>query len=251
MRKIDNVFYNTNGNVAQTLDIYLPDQNEFDVFVYFHGGGLESGDKSHGRIFVDHLLSKGIAVVSANYRMYPDAKYPDFIEDAASAVAWTYRNIGQHGKVKGIYVGGSSAGGYLSQMLCFDKSWLGKHGISPMDMAGFILDAGQLTCHFNVLRERNIDSRRVIVNEAAPLYHVGEDDSYPPMLIIVSDHDMKNRLEQTQLLISTLDHFGHAEKVQCTVMNGTHCAYINAVDENGESVFGKIIFEYINGTKAD
>ena len=251
MRKIDNVFYNTNGNVAQTLDIYLPDQNEFDVFVYFHGGGLEAGDKSHGRIFVDYLLSKGVAVVSANYRMYPDAKYPDFIEDAASAVAWTYHNIGQYGKVKGIYVGGSSAGGYLSQMLCFDKSWLGKHGISPMDMAGFILDAGQPTCHFNVLRERNIDTRRVIVNEAAPLYHVGEDDSYPPMLIIVSDHDMKNRLEQTQLLISTLDHFGHAEKVQCTVMNGTHCAYINAVDENGESVFGKIIFEYINGTKAD
>lgn len=246
MRKIDNVFYNTNGNVAQTLDIYLPDQNEFDVFVYFHGGGLESGDKSHGRIFVDYLLSKGIAVVSANYRMYPDAKYPDFIEDAASAVAWTYRNMGQYGKVKGIYVGGSSAGGYLSQMLCFDKSWLGKHGISPMDMAGFILDAGQPTCHFNVLRERNIDSRRVIVNEAAPLYHVGEDDSYPPMLIIVSDHDMKNRLEQTQLLVSTLDHFGHAEKVQCTVMNGTHCAYINAADQNGESVFGKIIHGFIN-----
>ena len=246
MKRIVDIPYQENGHAQQVLDIHLPDQDEFDVFVYFHGGGLEAGDKSHGRIFVDYLLSKGVAVVSANYRMYPDAKYPDFIEDAASAVVWTYHNIGQYGKVKGIYVGGSSAGGYLSQMLCFDKSWLGKHGISPMDMAGFILDAGQPTCHFNVLRERNIDSRRVIVDESAPLYHVGADADYPPMLIIVSDNDMKNRLEQTQLLISTLGHFGHAEKVQCTVMKGTHCAYINAVDENGESVFGKIIHGFIN-----
>lgn len=48
--------------------------------------------------------------------------------------------------------GGSSAGGYISQMLCFDKTWLSKHGIKATDISGFIHDAGQPTCHFNVLR---------------------------------------------------------------------------------------------------
>ena len=247
MKRIVDIPYQENGHAQQVLDIHLPDQDEFDVFVYFHGGGLESGDKTYIK-FIDYLVSKGIAVVSANYRMYPEAKYPDFLEDAASAVAWTYHNIGQHGKVKGIYVGGSSAGGYLSQMLCFDKSWLGKHGISPMDMAGFILDAGQPTCHYNVLRERNIDSRRVIVDESAPLYHVGADADYPPMLIIVSDNDMKNRLEQTQLLISTLKHFGHREGIRLKVMQGKHCGYLRADNQEGLKAFSELVLSFIRET---
>ena len=154
-------------------------------------------------------------------------------------------NISEYGKINGIYVGGSSAGGYISQMLCFDKSWLSEHGIKPMDIAGFIHDAGQPTCHFNVLHERGIDTRRVIIDASAPLYHIGEDAQYPPMLIIVSDNDMQNRYEQTMLLVSTLKHFGHSETVQLKVMNGKHCAYVKAVDQNGESVFGKMVTAFI------
>ena len=47
------------------------------------------------------------------------------------------------------------------------------------------------------------------------------------------------------LLISTLEHFGHSENVQLELMNGTHCAYVKAVDQNGESVFGKIVSAFI------
>ena len=155
------------------------------------------------------------------------------------------KNIGKYGKIKGIYVGGSSAGGYISQMLCFDKTWLSKHEIKPTDIAGFIHDAGQPTCHFNVLHERGLDTRRVIIDESAPLYHVGESEQYPPMLIIVSDNDMQNRYEQTMLLVSTLKHFGHCENVQLKVMNGKHCGYLRRTDENGDSILGKIVTEFI------
>ena len=71
-------------------------------------------------------------------------------------------------------------------------------------------------------------------------------EQYPPMLIIVSDNDMENRYEQTMLLVSTLKHFDHFEKMQLKVMNGTHCAYVGATDQNGESVIGKLIAEFIN-----
>jgi hypothetical protein len=192
------------------------------------------------------MVSHGVAVVSANYRMYPSAKYPDFLEDAADAVAWVFENIGNYGKINGIYVGGSSAGGYISQMLCFDKRWLANHGMKPTDITGFVLDAGQPTCHFNVLRERGIDPRRVIIDDSAPMYHIGADEQYAPMLVIVSDQDMQNRYEQTMLMLSTLKHFGHTENVQLKVMNGRHCAYVNAVDENGESVFGTLVLPFIN-----
>lgn len=234
-----------NEKNKQYLDIYLPEAEEFAVVLYFHGGGLVSGDKSDQRTFFDYMVSHGIAVVSANYRMYPAFKYPDFLMDAADAVAWVFKNMGKYGKIKGIYVGGSSAGGYISQMLCFDERWLSKHGIQSIDISGFIHDAGQPTCHFNVLRERGLDTRRVIIDDSAPLYHIDDTKQFPPMLIIVSDNDMQNRYEQTMLLISTLKHFGHSEKVEFKIMNGTHCAYVDAVDANGKSIFGKTVKDFI------
>ncbi len=245
MKTIFDVCYNK--KTEQYLDIHFPESSEFSVLLYFHGGGLENGDKADQKNFFKYMVSHGVAVVSANYRMYPNAEYPDFLVDAADAVAWVFENIGKYGKINGIYVGGSSAGGYISQMLCFDNAWLSKHDIQPTDIAGFIHDAGQPTCHFNVLRERGIDTRRVIVDDSAPLYHIGENEQYSPMLIIVSDDDMQNRYEQTMLLVSTLKHFGHSERVQLKVMNGKHCAYVNEADQNGESVFGKIAAAFIKG----
>ena len=79
MQKFENISY---GN--EKLDLYLPDNKDFDLFVYFHGGGLERGDKAnHPHIFA-HFISCGVAVASVEYRKLPDAQYPDFIEDAAA-----------------------------------------------------------------------------------------------------------------------------------------------------------------------
>lgn len=233
----------------QYLDLYLPECESFPVFVYFHGGGLEAGDKGRQGVLYEYLTDHGIAVVAPNYRTYPDARYPDFLTDSAKAVAWVFENIDKYGNATEIYVGGSSAGGYISQMLCFDESWLCAHGIKSSDVYGYVHDAGQPTCHFNVLRERGIDRRRVIIDGSAPLYHVDGKHSYPPMLIIVSDNDMENRYEQTLLLASTLKHFGHAESVSLKIMHGKHCAYVRSKDETGDSVFGKLVLEFICGTK--
>ncbi len=248
MKKITDIKY---GEFEECiLDIYHPECESFKTFIYFHGGGLESDDKSRADVLAEYLTSHGILVVSANYRMYKSAKYPEFIEDSAAAVKWTIDHIGEYGTNNGIFVGGSSAGGYLSMMLCFDKKYLGKHGISPLDIDGFVHDAGQPTCHFNILRERGLDTRRVIIDESAALYHIGLDKEYPNMIFIVSDNDMENRYEQTMLLMSTLKHFNYDEsRYKLKVMHGSHCEYVSKLDENNESIFGKIIYEYINEVK--
>ena len=246
MRKSENIFYTESCRNAQSLDLYLPEKETFPVLVYFHGGGLVNGDKARA-VFYEELQQKGVAVISANYRMYPEAAYPDFLKDAAMAVSWAYKHMGEYGNVTGIYVGGSSAGGYITQMLCFDKKYLMLHNIDPDTVNGYIMDAGQPTTHFNVLKERGIDSRRVIVDEAAPLYHVAGERKYPPMQIIVSDHDMENRLEQTQLLISTLKHFGcDMSRVDYRLMeNCRHCQYTRRDDETFKGVFSQMICEFI------
>lgn len=230
----------------QKLDVYMPDEGrEFPVFIYFHGGGLEAGNKSHMTPMCKTLTDNNVAVVSVGYRLYPKAKYPEFILDCAMAVAWTKKNIGEYFTPTKIIVGGSSAGGYISMMLCFYKRWLLTYGVKLSDIAAFVHDAGQPTCHFNVLRERGMDTRAVVVNDMAPLYHITDKETYPDMLIIVSDNDMQNRYEQTMLLASTLRHFGH-ENFELKVMNGKHCHYVHKVDDNQDNVFAKLVLEFLN-----
>ena len=230
----------------QSLDIYLPDNRAVSsVFIYFHGGGLESGDKKSAERFAPFLTEKGIGVVSANYRMYPQHHYPDFICDAASAVAWTVRYMRRELKCEKLYAGGSSAGGYLSMMLCFDKKYLAKVGLDNSYISGYFHDAGQPTAHYSVLKYKGIDHRRIIVDETAPLYYVGLEDKYPPMRFIVSDNDIKDRYEQTMLMLSSLSHFKYSG-FDHVVMKGSHCEYCGKFDENGVSVLGKVIYDFIS-----
>ena len=253
MRIFTDIVYNEYG---QALDIYLPESGLVEaIFVYFHGGGLEVGSKSGCRHFVPYLTAHNMAVVSADYRMYPSekhpenhAKYPDFIEDAADCVAWVMAHAGEYCSCDKIFVGGSSAGGYLSMMLCFNEAYLGKHSIKPTELAGFIHDAGQPTSHFNVLRERGIDTRRLIVDETAPLYFVGHNgNECAPMIFLVSDNDIPNRYEQTELMIGTMKHFGYdMSKVELKLLHGGHCHQIHEFDENGDNVFGKLIREFVS-----
>ena len=231
------------------LDIYTPDEGGFSTFIYFHGGGLERGSRlgSGVGIIAKYLCDRGIAVVSAEYRLYPEAKYPDFICDAADATGWVIDNIASFGGNGKIYLGGSSAGGYLSMMLCFDSSYLEARGVNPDSICGYVHNAGQPTTHFNVLRERGIDTRSCIIDSAAPLYYVGRKKSYPPMVFIVSDNDMKCRLEQTRLMVATMSHFEcDTGGVELRLMHGRHCGHCYAIDENGESVFGRMIYDLIS-----
>ncbi len=246
MKKIENLLYGQ--DTAQALDLYIPDGDVSAMFVYFHGGGLDHGDKGKSHEFASYLAGCGIAVASANYRMYPTAKYPDFICDAAAAVAFANRFMREELGCDRLYVGGSSAGGYLSMMLCFDKRYLLAEGLDNSKIAGYFHDAGQPTAHFAVLKNSGVDPRRVIIDETAPLYYMGLMEKYPPMRFIVSDNDMKNRYEQTMLVLSTLSHFGYTG-FDHIVMNGKHCHYCHTEDENGNPTLGTMIYDFIEKSK--
>ena len=228
------------------LDIHLPEGEEYDLFVYFHGGGLVKGKRGGVEFFAQTLAKRGIATASVEYRLMPSAEFPDFLEDSADAIRWLVDHAQDYGRLNRIFVGGSSAGGYISMMLCFDERYLARVGMKPTDIAAYIHDAGQPTAHYNVLKSRGIDPKRVIVDEIAPLYFVGMAEKYSPMLFIVSDNDMVGRYEQTMLMVKTLCHFGHGDSVSLRVMNGKHCEYVYKADENGEGVLGVEILAFID-----
>ena len=239
----------------QTLDMYLPEQFK-SIFVYFHGGGLDRGAKGGMEKIAKYLSTKGIATASVNYRLYANpnfpnrpytpAKYPDFIRDVALSVAFVKDYMQKNYGSINIYVGGSSAGGYLSMMLCFDKRWLNEAGLSNDDISGYFHDAGQPTAHFKVLMEAGFDHKRVIIDETAPLYYIGLEEKYPPMRFIVSDQDMANRYEQTMLVLSTLKHFGYTD-FDHVVMHGKHVEYVKKSQADDDCViFGEMICDFIN-----
>src|SRR5947209_7122328 len=125
---VKDIPYRTGENLTEgmrdrcKLDLYYPQNARgYATVVWFHGGGLTGGGKG----IPSALMGKGIAVVAANYRLSPHAKAPEYIEDAAAAVAWTFENIEKHGgSRKQIFVSGHSAGGYLTSMVGLDKRWL-------------------------------------------------------------------------------------------------------------------------------
>ena len=245
MKILKDVFYTEEEVASKVLDVYLPEGDPDAVFLYMHGGGLVAEDKDNaGALIGGYLAAHNIAFVTINYSMYPNAQYPDYINDSAKAVAWVHSHMQDLFHCDKLYVGGSSAGGYLSMMLCFDGSFLAGVGLDNSVITGYFHDAGQPTAHFNVLKYRGIDPKRVIVDETAPLYHVGLAPAYPRMRFIVSDNDVRGRYEQTMLMLATLERFGH-QNFDHRVMEGKHCQYIKKLDENGESVFGAMIYDFI------
>lgn len=227
MKLLTDITYKTIADQDLKLDLYLPDTDTADLLIYFHGGGMEAGDKADNKKLYENLVSRGKAVISANYRMYPTAAFPEFIIDAASVIAWAKQHLAEYITPGKFFIGGSSAGAYLTAMLAYAPNYLGEHDIRTTDIAGYIINSAQMTTHFNVLREKGIDNRKIVVDEAAPIYFIGPDMSFPNVLILAADADMPCRLEQNQMFIKSLEMFGcPKEKVKFLLMEGfNHCGY--------------------------
>ena len=191
------------------LDVYNPkNKKDFSTVVWFHGGGLKAGKRSVPKA----LQGKGIAVVAVNYRLHPTVKAPAYIEDAAAAVAWTFKNIQTYGgSPKRIYVSGHSAGGYLTSMVGLDKRWLAAHKVDADALAGLIPYSGHTITHFTVRAERGIDGKQPIIDALAPLFHVRKEA--PPLLLITGDRELEmlGRYEENAYLWRMMKVAGHAD----------------------------------------
>lgn len=195
------------GHAGCRLDVYYPDRSAgFATVVWLYGGGLVSGQ----RYVPGELKEQGLAVVAPDYRLHPQVRAPAYIEDAAAAVAWTFRNIGRYGGDPArIFLAGASAGGYLTALIGLDRRWLAAHGVEANRLAGLIVLTGQLVTHFTVRAERGIPEGRVVVDELAPLYHVRAEA--PPLLLVTGDrdHELLGRYEENAFFQRMLRLAGH------------------------------------------
>ncbi|MEW5868152.1 MAG: alpha/beta hydrolase [Chloroflexota bacterium] len=106
---------------SEKLDIYLPADGEgpFPVILGIHGGAFMGCDKADLHVLpMLEGLDRNYAVVSINYRLSWEAKFPALVHDAKAAVRWIRAHAEPyHFDPDKIAAWGGSAGGYLSTML--------------------------------------------------------------------------------------------------------------------------------------
>ncbi len=101
--------------------------------LFFYGGNWQSGKRGDYLAFGQAFASRGIITVVADYRLYPQVKYPAFVEDAAQAVAFVHGHAAQYGGDPArLFVSGHSAGAYNAVMLASDPHYLKAVGGRPV-----------------------------------------------------------------------------------------------------------------------
>ncbi len=216
------------------LDIYYPMKTEgFTTVVWFHGGGLEGGEKQ----IPAELKNKGVAVIAVNYRLSPEAKNPAYIMDAAEATAWVFKNIKKYGGDPGkIFVSGHSAGGYLALMIGLDKQYMYLYGVDAGKIKGLIPVSGQTNTHYTIRKERGLPDGIPLIDEYAPINHVRK--GIPPTLLITGDRDLE--------LTARYEENLHLKAIMKSMENDVELYELQGFNHGNVVVpAGELIFEFI------
>jgi len=198
-------------NLRQRLDIYVPRSLKAPapLLLFFYGGAWQAGRRGDYLALGYVFASAGIATAVADYRLYPQVKYPAFVEDAAAALAWLRRQGASYGiDPERIFVGGHSAGAYIAVMLASEPVFLTSHGGCLSWIRGVIGIAGPYD--FLPLEDRAyIDMFHGRENrDVMPVHHV--TGPRPPMLLITGDRDRTVSPRNTQSMASCLRSRGSA-----------------------------------------
>ena len=179
----ENIFYSQNTDAYSlercVLDVYYPlGVQDCPVIVWFHGGGLTSGNKT----IPEQLKNRGYVVIAANYR---------------------FRN--------NIYVSGHSAGGYLTSMIGLDKKYLAKYGIDADKIAALIPFSGQVMTHYAYRQQHGVSENVTTIDDTSPIAHVRADG--PPYVIVSGDRELElyGRYEENAYMWRMMKLIGHEQ----------------------------------------
>jgi acetyl esterase len=143
MTGIDGAMPSPGGNLPYRLYAPANDAPEYlPGFIYFHGGGMVGGSiETHDLVAAALAQTTGCRLVSVDYRLAPEHRFPAAIEDAIAATKW----VSEHARSLGIdaeklVVGGDSAGATLAAVVCQDALRGGGPAIAAQCLICPVLD---------------------------------------------------------------------------------------------------------------
>ncbi len=206
----------------QKLDIYRPDGPSRATVMFVYGGSWQEGERGDYAFVGEALANAGFTTAIPDYRLYPDVKFPDFVNDAAAAFAAVRKS--SDGPV---FVMGHSAGGQIAALLSLDSRYLARHGLSPCrDVAGLIGVSGP----YDFLPLEDPEFFPIfpvpIRQQIAPINFAG--GKHPPSLLIYSRADEVVKTKNIDNLTRALRKGGN--RVEKVVFDGaSHAETIAAM----------------------
>jgi acetyl esterase/lipase len=225
------------------LDVFMPEGAAgAPVIVFFRGGALQWGDKSHGEALASRVVPEGVGVVSANYRLSPGVMHPAHIQDAAAAFACVIKNIARHGgDPERVYVSGHSAGAYLATLMAIDPARLAAHGTGLDAVRGTIAISPFLYVEATAKdRPRTIwgqDLEAWLNASVTPHIEPGKG----PMLLIYADGDAEWRRSQIDTFGDAVHAAGNSDVHVVEVPNRDHPTLLTQMNTADDQIGGLVL----------
>lgn len=201
------------------LDLYAPtgrarSAGPAPTVLFFYGGSWKKGDRRLYRPLGLALAAEGYATAIADYRLYPEVSFPEFMEDAASAFSWVKAFAEQFGgDPNNITVMGHSAGAHMGALLALDPTYLENENLTPQDMARFVGLAGPYS--IDLARAGSVAPIfETMTNRARtrPIKLVAEGPQMPPSLLLHGRADKTVHWKNTENFATAIgDRGGHVE----------------------------------------
>ena len=199
----------------QDLDIYYPKplakamesksdiESNYPMVVFVHGGSWESGNKDEYAFVGQSLAQAGYVTAVINYRKAPEHVYPDYVEDAAQAIAWSYKNATRfHANPKRLAVVGHSAGAFNTVAAVANEDFLAPYGMKPNDLSAVIGIAGPYSYDFRKFDSSSAFAADDTPDDVMPDRHI--KGAQPPYLLLTAEKDkivhISNTIKMTQAL---------------------------------------------------
>ncbi len=233
-------------------DVYLPNKNSDSenlrpAIVIVHGGAWMSGDKwtlaSHSRLLARH----GFVVVTINYRLAPQHKFPCQVDDVRQALIWTADHAQEYAiDLNRVGMFGYSAGGHLSALVALladepmaaqqqasqweanDPRWKKLPTVNAVCIGGPPCDFTNLPIDNTSMAYFLGGSRRQvpkIYQSASPLTHVSAND--PPVQIIHGDADFMVPIANSRKLYRKLKLAGRDVRFRTLARQGHMITFVD------------------------
>lgn len=194
----------------QKLDVYVPKVEgaaAHPVVIFWYGGSWQRGSKSDYRFVGAALADRGYITVLPDYRLYPDVKFPAFLDDAAHAVAWVQQHAQEFGgDPHRIVLMGHSAGAHTAAYLALNHEFLAKRGANPDWIAGLVGLSGPYVLAPNTRALNRIFAPPWGESDWQPLRFV--DAQAPPTFLAHGLDDGVVSVRQTEKLRDALEANG-------------------------------------------
>ena len=203
----------------QDLDIYYPKplakamqskatadnliNHSYPMVVFVHGGSWESGNKDEYAFVGQSLAQAGYVTAVINYRKAPEHVYPDYVQDAAQAIAWSYKNAESlHADPKRLAVIGHSAGAFNAVAAVANEDFLAPYGVKPNDISAVIGIAGPYSYDFRKFSSASAFGANATPDNIMPDRNI--KGAQPPYLLLTAEKDkvvhISNTVKMTQAL---------------------------------------------------